>query len=83
VSGSLVEPCASEFTGGTRVVDMVVLPASRSISALTDAEPLKVRPSRALVMAKGNRPSMSLLRPKPVSSVAPLGWRWHIRGGLS
>jgi hypothetical protein len=63
-------------------VDTIVLPAARSVSALTDAQPLRTRPSRAFVMAKGNLPSMSLMIPGLFRVSRCWGARAH-RGGLS
>ena len=64
------------------VVDTVVLPAARSVTALTDAQPLRTRPGRAFVMAKGNLPSMSLLIPGLFRVSRCWGARAR-RGGLS
>jgi hypothetical protein len=64
------------------VVDTIVLPTARSVPALTDAQPLRTRPSRAFVMAKGNLPSMSLLIPGLFRVSRCWGARAH-RGGLS
>jgi hypothetical protein len=63
-------------------IDTVALPATRSVTALTDAQPLRTRPSRALVMAKGNLPSMSLLIPGLFRVSRCWGARAR-RGGLS
>ena len=63
-------------------VDTIVLPAARSVSALTDAQPLRTRPSRAFVMAKGNLPSTSLVIPGLFRVSRCWGARAY-RGGLS
>jgi hypothetical protein len=63
-------------------IDTVELPAARSVTALTDAQPLRTCPSRALVMAKGKPPSMSL----PFPGLFRVSRCWGVRarrGGLS